>query len=196
MASSFLKESSNPRNDQQTNKSLTKVTNISKANESLKVRLTKTLEQTNSETQSSEIESSSNMFSSGAVTVPLSMTQFLPREIQVNELFHSDYSDDHAYNRSLLPVDPRPSTACDNRNIDNVIETALTVSEFSNSFSVSNAGESLMEMRSFLVENGMASFLANEDIGRMETCTSQDDLRPFDRSHDLASSMMLDVRVT
>ena len=143
----------------------------------------------------STVESSSTMFSSGSVTIPLSMTRFLPRDTQVNEIFHSDFSDDHAYNRSLLPVDPRTSTACDNRSIDNVIETALTASEF-DSLSVSSTSEPLMEMRSFLIENGMASFLANDDIGRMETCTSQEELgisRTFERSQDIASSMMLDV---
>ena len=146
----------------------------------------------------STVESSSTIFSSGAVTIPLSMTRFLPRDTQVNEIFHSDFSDDHAYNRSLLPVDPRTSTACDNRSIDNVIETALTASEF-DSLSVSSTSEPLMEMRSFLIENGMASFLANDDIGRMETCTSQEELgmsRTYERSQDIASSMMLDVSVS
>ena len=148
---------------------------------------------TGSDAQTSHVENP--IFSSGAVTVPLSMTRFLPREIQINELFHNDYSDDHAYNRSLLPVDPRTSTTCDNRNIDNAIETALTVTEFGNSLAVSHSSESLMEMRSFLAENGMASFLANDDVGRMETCSSQEDLgRTFERSRDLGSSMMLDVR--
>ena len=140
---------------------------------------------------------SSPIFSTGTVTIPLSMTRFLPREIQVNELFHSDFPDDHAYNRSLLAVDPRTSTTCDNRSIDNVIEKALTASEFGDSLSVSNTNESMMEMRSFLVENGMASFLANDDIGRMETCTSQEELsinRSFERSRDINNSMMLDVR--
>ena len=156
------------------------------------------LSSSNNTEATSKIENPSPIFNTGTVTIPLSMTRFLPREIQVNELFHSDYSDDHAYNRSLLPVDSRTSAACDNRSIDNVIEKALTASDFGDSLSVSNASESIMEMRSFLVENGMASFLANDDIGRMETCTSQDELsinRPFERSRDIGSSMMLDVRV-
>ncbi len=55
------------------------------------------------------------------------------------------------------------------------------------------------QVRSLLVENGMASFLANDDIGRMETCASQDDLginRKFDLSvdQDLDVALMIDVR--
>ena len=146
----------------------------------------------NSLEEASKVDQSLPIFSSGSVSIPLSMTRFLPREIQINELFHSDFSDDHAYNRSLLPA----ATACDNRNIDNAIENALTVTEFGGPLSVSSANESIMEMRSFLVENGMASFLANDDIGRMETCTSQDNIsisRTFERPRDLSTSMMLDV---
>ncbi|XP_065051382.1 zinc finger protein ZXDC-like isoform X2 [Rhopilema esculentum] len=144
--------------------------------------------------ESSKTDNGSPIFSSGNVTVPLSMTQFLPREIQINELFPNEYPADHAYNRSLLPVDSRAITTTDSQSIDNAIEIGLTASDFDGTLTVNNVTDSMIEMRSFFVENGMASFLANNDIGRMETCPSQDDLgiaRKFDRPHDINSSIML-----
>ena len=146
--------------------------------------------------ESRSVEISSPIFSSGSVAVPLSMTRFLPRDIQVNELFQHDYPNDHAYNRSLLPTVPRTSVTLESRNIDTAIENALTSSDYEGSLSVSGATDSVMEMRPFLVDNGMSSFLANDDVGRMETCASEDQLninRKYDLSCEINNALMLEV---
>ena len=146
--------------------------------------------------ESRSVEISSPIFSSGSVAVPLSMTRFLPRDIQVNELFQHDFPNDHAYNRSLLPTVPRTSVTLESRNIDTAIENALTSSDYEGSLSVSGATNSIMEMQPFLVDNGMSSFLANDNVGRMETCSSEDQLninRKYDLSCDINDALMLEV---
>ncbi len=143
----------------------------------------------------SRLDFTSSIFGGESVAVPLSMTRFLPQELQTAEYLSNEYRNDHSYNRTLLSTDPSAFVTLDSRNVDSAIEKSLNVSDFEGHFN--EVSDPMMEMRSLLVENGMASFLANDDIGRMETCAAnEDDLtmnRKFDRnvSHDVA--MMIEV---
>eukprot|EP00794_Sanderia_malayensis_P016730 gene16732-18425_t len=142
---------------------------------------------TSTGSEAAKLDFANSIFGGESVTVPLSMTRFLPQELQTTEYLSNEYRNDHAYNRTLLSGDPNPFVTSDNRNMDPAIEKSLSVSDH---FGSVNASDSMVEMKSFLIENGMSSFLANDDIGRMETCATEDLTinRKFDRSvsHDVA----------